>query len=370
MQHRQTPLISPVLGTQRAIDSFHFGSEGSGKKVYIQAALHADELPGMLVAWKLKQQLIRLEAKGRISGEVVLVPMANPIGQNQHLMDIHLGRYELENGHNFNRGYFDTFNDVKRAVEGKLTNDKENNKLLILAAMKTALDNWNVETEFQSQQKALQYLSYNADVMLDLHCDFEAILHLYSTYYSWKGIEPLARLLGSEVNMLADDTGGNPFDCSVDMVWQRLSAEFGDIIPQGCVSATVELRGQADVSDEYAEQDSQGILLYLHSLGVIDGNFEPRPDQPAPSSDLAAVETLKSKQGGLLVHKVKAGEWVEPGQVFAEVINPITDQVEQVKVTQAGRVYSRTNRRTATAGMLIGNVAGENIIRSGYLLAP
>ncbi|MGP8307931.1 succinylglutamate desuccinylase/aspartoacylase family protein [Vibrio sp. YIC-376] len=370
MQHQQTPLISPVIGTQRYIDSFHFGQTGSGKKIYIQASLHADELPGMLVAWKLKQQLVQLEADGQIIGEIVVVPVANPIGQNQHLMDIHLGRYELENGHNFNRGYFDTFSEVKQAVEGKLTDDKEANKQLIRTAMKTALDNWHVETEFQSQQKALQMLSHDADVMLDLHCDFEAILHFYSTYYSWEGIEPLARLLGSEVNMLADDTGGNPFDCSVDMVWQRLNTEFGDIIPRGCVGTTVELRGQADVYDEYADQDSQGILHYLHTLGVIKGDFATVPSRLAPSSDLAAVETLKSTQGGVLVLKVKAGEWVEPGQVFAEVINPITDQVEQVTVTQAGRVYSRTNRRTATAGMLIGNVAGENIIRSGYLLAP
>jgi len=370
MHHQQTALISPVLGTQRYIDSFHFGTGGEGKKVYIQASLHADELPGMLVAWKLKQQLIELEAKGQITGEIVLVPVANPIGQNQHLMDVHLGRYELENGHNFNRGYYDTFEEVKLAVESKLTADKQANKQLIRSAMKTVLENWNVETEFQSQQKALQILSYDADVMLDLHCDFEAVLHLYSTYYSWEGIEPLARLLGSEINMLADDTGGNPFDCSVDMVWQRLNAEYGDTVPQGCIGATVELRGQADVCHEYADQDSKGILHYLHTLGVVNCEFETIVDETAPSSDLGAVETLKSTQGGLVVLKAKVGEWIEAGQIFAEIINPITDHVEQVKVTQAGRVYSRTNRRTATAGMLLGNVAGEQIIRSGYLLAP
>ncbi len=370
MKHQQTPLISPVLGTQRHIDSFHFGSKINGKKAYIQSSLHADELPGMLVAWYLKKSLKELELEGKIPGEIVLVPVANPIGQNQHLMDVHLGRYELENGHNFNRGYYDTFAEVKETIKGELTSDTEQNKLLVRRAMKNVLESWQVETEYQSQQKVLQTLSYDSDVMLDLHCDFEAVLHLYSTYYSWPEIEPLARLMGSEVNMLADETGGNPFDCSVDMVWQRLASEFGEIIPKGCVATTVELRGQADVCHDHASKDSEAILAFLASVGIIEENDLQLPAEKAKSSDLGAVETLKSKQSGLLVHKAQVGDWLEQGQVFAEVINPITDQVELIKTTQAGRVYSRTNRRTVTAGMLVGNVAGDNIIRTGYLLAP
>lgn len=369
MKHQQTPLISPVPGTQRCIDSFHFGPQGCGKKVYIQSSLHADELPGMLVSWKLKQQLQELEQCGLLQGEIVLVPVANPIGQNQHLMDVHLGRYELENGHNFNRHYLDTYPEVRRSIEDTLTSDPCANQQIIRDAMKQALINQSVQTEYQSHHQALQLLSYDADVILDLHCDFEAILHTYSTYYSWPGIEPLARALGSEVNLLANDTGGEPFDCSVDMVWQRLHQEFGDKIPQGCLGATIELRGQADVCDEDAEKDANAIIQYLHNLDIISGDTM-MPEHCAPSSDLAAVETLTAPTGGLLVLKAAPGDWLQAGDVFAEVINPITDQIEPIRVTQAGRVYSRSNRRMATAGMLVGNVAGENVIRSGYLLAP
>lgn len=370
MQHKQHPLISPVPGTARHVDSFHFGCRSNGKKVYIQASLHADELPGMLVAWQLKQMLRTLEQEGKLNGEVVLVPVANPIGQNQHLMDVHLGRYELETGQNFNRGYKDTFPEVKQQVAERLTKDVDSNKQLIRESMLNALAKWQPQTELQSQQKVLQTLSCDSDVMLDLHCDFEAALHLYSTYYSWPGIEPLARCLGSKANMLADETGGNPFDCSTDMVWQRLNAEFGDAVPQGCLGATVELRGQADVTDEYAEHDAKAIVAYLVWLGVVAGDADDMPKTLASSSDLAAVETLKTTQGGVLVLKVQPGDWVEAGQVFAQVIDPITDSIEEVRVTQAGYVYSRTIRRMATAGMLIGNVAGSEIIRSGYLLAP
>ncbi|WGY45402.1 MULTISPECIES: succinylglutamate desuccinylase/aspartoacylase family protein [unclassified Vibrio] len=369
MKHIQTPLIAPVPGTQRCIDSFHFGPQDAGKKVYIQSSLHADELPGMLVSWKLKQQLLELEQHGLLLGEVVLVPVANPIGQNQHIMDIHLGRYELENGANFNRNYYDTYSDVRAAIADQLSDDTQHNKQLIRAAMRTALLAQTVTTEYQSHHQALQLLSHDADVMLDLHCDFEAMLHTYSTYYSWPGIEPLARALDSQVNMLANETGGSPFDCSVDMIWQRLQAEFGERIPQGCLGATIELRGQADVNDTYAEKDANAIIQYLHTLDIISGDTM-MPEGTAPSSDLAAVETLTTPMGGLLVLHAQPGDWLQAGDLFAEVIDPVSDKVEPIRVSQAGRVYSRTNRRMATAGMLVGNVAGEKVIRSGYLLAP
>ena len=40
------PLPFPCIGTLRTLDVFAYGEEHSPKCVYIQAALHADELPG------------------------------------------------------------------------------------------------------------------------------------------------------------------------------------------------------------------------------------------------------------------------------------------------------------------------------------
>ncbi len=55
-------------------------------------------MPGMLVAWHLKQRLAELEAAGRLRSQIVLVPVANPVGLEQVLMDVPLGRYEMESG--------------------------------------------------------------------------------------------------------------------------------------------------------------------------------------------------------------------------------------------------------------------------------
>jgi len=371
MKHLQNPLISPVLGTHRVIDSFHFGTPGTGKKIYIQASLHADELPGMLAAWKLKKQLLTLEAQGHIKGEVVLVPMANPIGQNQHLMDVHLGRYETETGQNFNRGYFDTFEDVVVLVENKLSNDKEKNKSLIRAALRESILNWQVDTEIHSQQKILQTLSCDADIIIDMHCDFEAVQHTYCTHYSWDSIAPLAQYLKSEANMLADETGGKPFDSSFDLVWQRLQTRFGDIVPKACQAVTLELCGQADVYHGKSNEDAKALINYLRHLNVVtDQPADVLTTEAAPATDLEAVEPLKSKIGGVLVLCADVGVKVTTGQLIAEVIDPITDEVQQIRASQPGLLFSRSSRRTATAGMLVAHVAGKKNIRSGYLLAP
>ena len=79
MHIRQQPLISPAVGTARQITSFHYGP-GGGRKAYVQSSVHADELPAMLVAWALRRRLAAFEAAGRIRGEIVVVPVANPIG--------------------------------------------------------------------------------------------------------------------------------------------------------------------------------------------------------------------------------------------------------------------------------------------------
>jgi arginine/ornithine transport system permease protein len=58
-----TPDFS-VAGHPAPITSLHFGQAANGRKAYIQSSLHADELPGMLTAHKLRGLLDAAEAAG------------------------------------------------------------------------------------------------------------------------------------------------------------------------------------------------------------------------------------------------------------------------------------------------------------------
>ena len=200
-------LVSPASGTQRMLRSLHYGTPGHGRKVYLQASLHADELPGMLTLHHLRRRLDEADTASAISGEVVLVPLANPIGLDQTLMHYQAGRFEHASMENFNRNYADFFALLKDPLADKLGPDADENRRVIRAAMAAALAAQPAKTELQSLRKVLTGLSIDADVVLDLHCDFEAVLHVYVEQPYLAASEALTRFLGARAGTVGARLG-------------------------------------------------------------------------------------------------------------------------------------------------------------------
>lgn len=373
MRQLHHPLLSPSLGTQRQVTSLHFGQASNGRKAYLQSSLHADELPGMLTAHKLRGLLEAAEARGEISGEVVLVPVCNPIGLDQSLMHHQVGRFELLGMENFNRNYPDFFNLVKDRITPQLTQDADINKGVVRAAMHQVLKELSVTTELASLRQVLMTLACDADVVLDLHCDFEAILHMYVEQPMVDQMVPLARLLGAEALLWARGSGPSiSFDEALSGPWWRLQEHFSDRapIPLACASTTVELRGQTNVSDALATQDAQAILGYLRHVGVLAGPPPALPDPLCAPTPLAGTESLHASHSGVVDFVAQVGQQVVPGQLLARIVDPLTPQETEVRSSIEGIVYARHNLRWATSGMEICRVAGSTPIRAGNLLSP
>lgn len=370
MQTQTHPLIAPTLGTARNLTSFHYGP-GGGQKIYIQSSLHADELPGMLVATLLRRHFAALETAGKLRDEIVVVPVPNPIGLSQHVFGDHLGRFELNTMQNFNRNFHDLAALVMPRIEGRLTADAAQNLAAVRAATGEALAEQKPRTELESQRLALQRLSYDADVVLDLHCDNDAVMHLYTNPDLWADVEPLARYLGSQASLLALNSVGNPFDEVHSFCWSALRERFGSRfpIPNGAISVTVELRSERDVSWELAEHDAQAIVDYLTQRGTIDGTPSPLPPLAHPATPLAGVEPLVAPVSGILVFRTPVGIVVEPGQEIADIVDPLTDRVITLKASVRGVLYARQVVRFATAGMEVARVAGTTPFRTGSLLS-
>ncbi|MBP3863197.1 MAG: succinylglutamate desuccinylase/aspartoacylase family protein, partial [Pseudomonas sp.] len=227
-------------------------------------------------------------------------------------------------------------------------------------------------TQLHSQRLTLQTLACDADMVLDLHCDYEAVPHLYTTPEAWPQVEPLARHLGAQASLLATDSGGLSFDECFTLLWWQLQQRFGHCyaIPQGSFSVTLELRGLADVNHSHAGHDCQALIDYLIDFGAIDGESVPLPPLLYPATPLAGVEPVATPAGGLLVFNARPGEYLCAGQLIAEIIDPISDKLTPVYCASAGLLYARSQRRMATAGMVIAHVAGREAYRSGYLLSP
>ncbi|MFM8738025.1 MAG: hypothetical protein ACKOGB_10340, partial [Betaproteobacteria bacterium] len=109
----------------------------------------------------------------------------------------------------------------------------------------------------------------DADTVLDLHCDSQALMHLYApTPWAETGVA-LGQCLDAAVVLLAKESGDNPFDESVSRHWWELQEALGGEHPieLGCFSTTVELRGEADVTHADASRDAQGLLAFLEQRG-------------------------------------------------------------------------------------------------------
>lgn len=372
MQLRVHPLVSPASGTQRVLHSLHYGTPGQGPKVYLQASLHADELPGMLTLHHLRQHLDRADADGTLAGEVVLVPLANPIGLDQTLMHLPAGRFEHASMENFNRHYVDFFARLKDTLADRLGPDADANRRVIRAAMHEVLAAQVPRTELQSLRQVLTGLSLDADVVLDLHCDFEAVLHVYVEEPYLAAAEPLTRHLGARAVLWARGSGGNSFDEALSGPWWRLAEHYGGRfpIPLACLAATVELRGQADVDHTLARGDADRLLAYLRHLGVVRGNPGELPEALCQPTPLAGAEVLSAPHPGVLVYLRDVGDDIAAGDTVAQVVEPLAGTVTDLRASVSGRLYARHSRRWATTGLEVAHIAGTRPIRSGYLLGP
>jgi len=374
MQTKIHSLISPASGTQRTLHSLHYGQPQVGEKVYLQASLHADELPGMLVIHHLRALLDAAEKRGDVLGEVVLVPMANPIGLNQTVMRYQLGRFELASMANFNRHYPDFAQAIEDRLHGKLTSDAQNNTRIIRAAMQDYLNADSPKTELESLRNQLMRLSCDADVVLDLHCDFEAAMHLYTEVQYADAAAPLAAYLGARAFLTAKGAGGPliSFDEALSGVWWRLQEKWGAQfpIPLACMSTTVELRGQTDVSHPLAQSDANAIYHYMQSIDVLVGDAPPPPAPLCQATPLSGTESICAPHPGVIVFTRDVGEALVAGDTIAHIIEPLSGKLSEVKTSVDGVLYARHNLRWATTDMEVCRVAGKTPIRFGNLLSP
>ncbi len=363
-RHEETVAFPEMsLGTRRELKVRRYGQTGARPKAYIQTGLHADEIPGMLVMHHLIGRLNDADDAGRIRGEIVLLPVANPIGLSQNIYGTLQGRFELGSGHNFNRHYSDLSDIVAERITGNLGDDASANIAIIRAELTRAANDLQSTNEIEFLRISLLRLAIDADFCLDLHCDWEAVLHVYLGAPCWPDGAELSAQLGSRATLLATTSGGRPFDEAIAGPWWSLAERFPDRpIPAACLSATVELRGDTDVSDDLAAADADNLFKMLIRRGCIDGDPGPLPAPLCGATPLTGVETIKADCAGVVVYRKHPGDVIQAGDTVAMIVDPLEsdpmrarrDVVSQV----SGILYARRGDRMARPGQTLCRVAG------------
>lgn len=353
-------------GSPHRLTVLSFGAAGTGRKAYLQAGLHADELPGMLVLRILAGQLAEAEARGAVHGEILLVPQANPIGLTQTETSFLFGRLDSGTGENFNRNYAD-LSDLPSLSLGP---DAAANVETIRAAMSARLAAMPPDGALAQLRHRLLTLAHDADLVLDLHADNEAEPHMYVGPALWPAAEDIAAAIDARAVLLAEVSGGRPFDEACAGPWWALAANHPGLpIPPACLAATLEMGCNDDVDPERAADQAMALLRMLAGRGFVDGPGG-QPALSCRATALTAMAQLRSPVTGLVAYRRRLGDLVRKGDLVATVIDPLGEETE-LRAETDGRLFARHSQPYAWPGRVIGKIAGEIPLegRKGNLLS-
>ncbi|MCW5746543.1 MAG: succinylglutamate desuccinylase/aspartoacylase family protein [Alphaproteobacteria bacterium] len=368
-------LPAPAPGTDRHLVVHRFGTSGARPKVWLQAALHADELPGVLVLQQLMTLLDAAERAGTLRGEIAVVPIANPIGLAQNVGGHLVGRFALDGAGNFNRGFVDLRATLAEAAKNRLTDDARANVSLIRGEILRLLHAHAAFEDSEVLKLTLQRGAADADIALDLHCDLQAPLHLYIMPHHAVAFEELAARLAAAAVLTATDSGDVPFDESLTGPWWHLIRSSPDkpIPPDACLAATVELRGERDIDDATAAHDAAALFAWLQSRGAIAGTPPASPPPLCAPTPLEGVDVVRAPAAGLWLPAVEPGARVAAGDAVGTVVgigDPVPDARTVLRSRVAGVLFARMMPGLVRPGDRVAKIAGSEPLpdRKGKLL--
>lgn len=375
IEHIQKTITGDSPGKTIELNGYRIGPGDATKKVYLQGALHADEQPGIMALIHLLPMLADADGKGELEAQFVLFPMVNPIGMGTIEFGMHQGRYDRVSGVNFNRDWPDLFAAIRHELSDTLNEDANHNVKTIRSAIRNWLDHRPIDNLRQQLRQAVMLEAYDADYVFDLHCDNEALVHIFSPPHCDDVMQSLSDHLGGSAIMTAEDSGGGSFDEVWPLVYIKAQQAFPDLpIPIPVAACTVELRGQLDVFDDVGAKDANGLYGFLQSQGLIGGDPATKPTPTPAPTPLNATEYLRVQRPGLLAYKVSLGDQVHRGDVIAELISldgPDAFQARTpIKAGTDGLVISRNMQKYVWPGCSIAKIVGTTPLasRGDYLL--
>ncbi|RWQ53012.1 succinylglutamate desuccinylase/aspartoacylase family protein [Mesorhizobium sp.] len=313
------------------------GTDKAAPSAYLQAALHAGELPGVVAIDALMPMLEKAEAEGRIKGSITVVPQANPIGRAQYHFGEHQGRFHLGTRTNFNRGF-----------------------PLLAAPDVELLPDTTLGTADQRLKTRLLQLSIGHDIVLDLHCDDEGLAYLYFHASLWPAMADCAAAMGVDAVILWDEDTDGTFEGASITPYLNLPAEVARFDRR--VATTVEYRGILDVDGALAGADAEGLYRLLVARGVVQDQALSTPGSfTGLVAPLENIDMMPAPRAGAVLYKVKPGDRVAEGALLATIVHAPGEAGgrTQLFAPQAGIILTRRSRRIIRAGEDLLKLVGD-----------
>lgn len=309
------------------------GHDPKAPKIYIQAALHAGELPGTVLLHFLCERLRQAESEGGIAGDITIVPQANPVGAAQSHFGELQGRFDLGSRTNFNRDF----------------------PLISIADRATLIEDLDDYPATDRLKRQLLHMALGADLVLDLHCDDESLQYAYIDEAFWPEAADLAAALDMQAVLLSDGES-SAFEEAVGFAWTYEVPGERQSRLAGKLSVTVELRGKRDVDPVLAEKDAEGLWRFLAARGIVgDVNAEAKGFS-GPAVPLDNVEIIRAPEGGAVLFHRSIGDRVAEGELLATI------------VTRPGQPGGSIELRAPQDGLILTRTSDRLVRRRGDLM--
>ena len=255
-----------------------------------------------------------------------------------------------------------------------LGKDAEANKAVILDRLHDWHEAFRPVTALDHLRHAVTAEAMDAEMVVDLHCDDEALNHIFIVPQLMPEYQDLSDWMGAAATLTAEDSGGGSFDEVWPGLWIKLARRYPEAAwPALPLAATLEYRGQHDVDDRINRQDAENLYGFLVGRHLISDTVGTPPASP-PALPLNAMETLRVNAHGLIVYRVGLGDVVKTGDIIADLIDLDGTGFARTRTAITagtdGVVISRNMIKYVQPGVSIAKIAGAVPLasRGAYLL--
>ena len=201
-------------------------------------------------------------------------------------------------------------------------------------------------------KKTLLELAIDADYVLDMHCDAEAVVHLYTHTLSSDELAPLAALLGARAVLVAEISGDDPFDEACSRPWAELAGQFpGSPDPHGLPRHDAGISGRDGCDRRLAAPDAAALVAFLTLRGRdLRAGARTFPTALCEATPLAGSEPVIAPASGMVIFRKNVGDAIKAGDVVADIVDPLTGDAVQAASATDGVMFARILLRFASDG--------------------
>ncbi|MGC1392995.1 MAG: succinylglutamate desuccinylase/aspartoacylase family protein [Coleofasciculaceae cyanobacterium] len=326
------PIQHLASGDRLFIQVYKFVGSQPGKKAYIQSNLHGAEIVGNAIIHQLIEFLTTLN-DSQLIGEIWLVPACNPLSTNQRNHNFATGRYNVYDGKDWNRIFWDyekECKDLEAFAKSQLALEpaeiKSNYLERILACFEKELEKIQSASGLpfnESYRYKLQSLCLDANYVIDIHSSSnQAIDYLYC----FQSREESAKAFLLDCGILMNEYDGDAFDEAFMKPWLALEkklAELGRNIQFDLESWTLECGSGMQMNPESVRKGVLGIKNYLAQKKVLHIPEFPLAETHNHQVNLTIKSQVKkyyASTGGMIQSRVQLGSVVKAGQMLYQLL--------------------------------------------------